>query len=122
MRIFVYFGDYPHTVNALRETGATIVPSISEAEGFVFTQTPGTDFSELNPGSGGRNFRAPASTPTSPLATSPRTAAGRTLPVSMDDRTLKPPSRCCWACSIGIPPWCAPTAGHPVRVSTPLSP
>ena len=50
MRIFVGFGDYPHTVAALRDAGATIVSSISEAEGFVFTQTPGTDFPELPPG------------------------------------------------------------------------
>ncbi len=47
MRIFVGFGDYPLTVNALRDAGATLVPSISEAEGFVFTQTPGTQFPKL---------------------------------------------------------------------------
>ncbi|EEW48715.1 hypothetical protein HMPREF0290_2646 [Corynebacterium efficiens YS-314] len=50
MRIFVGFGDYPHTVAALRDAGATIVSSISEAEGFVFTQTPGTVFPKLPPG------------------------------------------------------------------------
>ena len=49
MRIFVGFGEYPHTVAALRAVGATIVSSISEAEGFVFTQTPGTDFPALPP-------------------------------------------------------------------------
>lgn len=49
MRIFVGFGDYPHTVDALRSAGATLVSSIGEAEGFVFTQTPDTEFPDLPP-------------------------------------------------------------------------
>ncbi|WP_080792563.1 D-isomer specific 2-hydroxyacid dehydrogenase family protein [Corynebacterium pacaense] len=47
MRVFVGNGDYPEVTRALMEAGATIVSSIGEAEGFVFTQTPGTDFPEL---------------------------------------------------------------------------
>ncbi|ALC04555.1 hypothetical protein CDES_00345 [Corynebacterium deserti GIMN1.010] len=47
MKIFVGFGDYPATTEALREAGAQIVDSLEEAEGFVFTQTPGIDFPAL---------------------------------------------------------------------------
>lgn len=49
MRVFVGFGDYPHTVDALRAAGATLVSSIEEAEAFVYTQTPGTEFPTLPP-------------------------------------------------------------------------
>lgn len=47
MRIFVGFGRYPAVTAALEEAGAEIVDSLGEAEGFVFTQTPGTQFPEL---------------------------------------------------------------------------
>src|SRR5699024_6754604 len=43
MKIFVGFGDYPLTTKALKEAGAEIVDSLEKAEGFVFTQTPGTE-------------------------------------------------------------------------------
>lgn len=47
MRVFIGYGDYPEVSRALMEAGATIVSSISDAEGFVFTQTPGTTFPDL---------------------------------------------------------------------------
>lgn len=47
MKTFVGFGEYPLTTQALKEAGAQIVPSLEEAEGFVFTQTPGTEFPPL---------------------------------------------------------------------------
>lgn len=50
MKIFVGFGDYPLTTKALKEAGAEIVDSLEKAEGFVFTQTPGTEFPLLPDG------------------------------------------------------------------------
>lgn len=49
MKIFVGFGSYPLTTAALAKAGATIVDSLEEAEGFVFTQTPGLPFPDSLP-------------------------------------------------------------------------
>lgn len=49
MRIFIGYGSYPHTRQALIDAGAEIVDSLEQAEGFVFTQTPGKDFPEQLP-------------------------------------------------------------------------
>ncbi len=50
MKIYIGLGHYPDVARALQEEGATIVDTIEQAEGFVFTQTPGGSFPELHDG------------------------------------------------------------------------
>lgn len=50
MKICIGSGHYPDVARALQEEGATIVDTIEQAEGFVFTQTPGGSFPELHAG------------------------------------------------------------------------
>lgn len=99
MRIFVGFGDYPHTIGALRGAGATVVPALREAKGFVFTQTPGTESPELPPQvtlvqlpNAGINEDA-----SHPIV------AGRMTLVSMERKSPKPPWPCYPDSSISTP-------------------